>query len=95
MNPKLQAIAQQAANDLLALVKDGEDKILDAWRSAEEEALLNEAAPKFKFGIAVTLDLNEDKMQTDLTFGVRHKLTANCSMPDPAQLKLPVDQEKK
>lgn len=85
MNPKLKAIADKAATDLIALVKDGEDKILEAWSQAEEEAQVNESKPKFKMGLSITLDLDKDAMETALTFGIKHKLTVNSTIPDPNQ----------
>lgn len=88
MNEKLQAIANKAAADLIALVTDGEKKILEAWEQVEEEAVANDTNPKFKMGIAITLDLAKDQMETCLSFGVKHKLTANCTIPDPAQLTM-------
>lgn len=85
MNEKLKAIANKAATDLIALVTDGEKKILEAWDQVAEEAIANESSPKFKMGIAITLDLEKDAMETCLSFGVKHKLTANCTIPDPNQ----------
>lgn len=85
MNPKLKAIAEKAAADLLALIKDGEDKILEAWNQCEEEAQANETKPKFKLGLSITLDLDKDAMETALSFGIKHKLTMDCTIPDPSQ----------
>ncbi len=86
MNPKLEAIAQKASADLLALIKDGEAKILEAWAAAEEEAQDNEAKPRFKLGLGITLDLEADTMETALTFGIKHKLSVNAVMPNPDQI---------
>lgn len=85
MNPKLKAIAEKAAADLLALIKDGEDKILEAWNSAEEEAQINDTKPKFKLGLSITLDLDKDSMETALSFGIKHTLSVSASIPDPNQ----------
>ena len=57
MNTKLEAIAAKASEDLIALVKDGEEKILEAWQAAEEEGQLNESPPKLKLSLSITLDL--------------------------------------
>jgi hypothetical protein len=88
MNAKLEAISNEAANNLLALVKENESKLLEAWDACESEAQANETAPKFKLGLSITLDLDGDKMTTDLTWGVRYKATAECTIPDPDQSKL-------
>ena len=89
-NPKLQAIATRAADDLMDLVRESEEKILEAWNAAESDAQENGVAPKFKLGLSITLDLDADKMESALTFGIRHKLTACCEIPDPSQPSLPL-----
>jgi hypothetical protein len=88
MNSKLLAISNEAAQNLCALVKEHEVKLLEAWNSCEEEAQANETAPKFKLTLSITLDLDGDKMITDLSWGVRYKATAECTIPDPGQGKL-------
>lgn len=88
MNAKLEAISNEAATNLQALVRENQAKLLEAWNSCEEEAQSNETAPKFKLGLSITLDLDGDKMTTDLTWGVRYKATAECTIPDPDQSKL-------
>lgn len=85
MNDKLKAISDKAATDLADLIKDGEEKILEAWSQCEEEAQSNETAPKFKLGLAITLDLDKDTMETALSFGVKHKLSVSAAIPDPNQ----------
>ena len=90
MNAKLKAISDEAAQNLCALVKENEEKLLEAWDACESEAQANETAPKFKLGLSITLDLDGDKMTTDLTWGVRYKATAECTIPDPDQAKLPL-----
>lgn len=85
MNPKLKSIAKQAAADLLAFCKDGERSILEAWESCQLEASENETKLKFKLAFAINLDLDADKMETALTWGVKHKLSKDASIPDPNQ----------
>ena len=87
-NAKLLAISNEAAANLQALVRENEDKLLEAWSSCEDEAQANETKPKFKLGLSITLDLDADKMTTDLSWGVRYKATAECTIPDPDQKKL-------
>ena len=94
MNKKLEAIANKASADLLALIKDGEAKILEAWNSAEEEAQIQESKPKFKLGLAIVLDLDKDTMDTSLSFGIKHTLTISGEMPDPTQPKLPLEVDE-
>jgi len=90
MNPKLKAIAESAAADLVDLVAEKETEILEAWNAAEEEAQLQETKPKFRLGLAITLDLDQDKMETALTFGIRIKASTFKEIPDPDQKDLPL-----
>lgn len=90
MNSKLLAISNESAQNLCALVKENEEKLLEAWSSCESEAQANENKPKFKLALSITLDLDADKMTTELSWGVRYKATAECTIPDPDQGKLPL-----
>jgi hypothetical protein len=91
MNVKLQAISAKAAEDLQDLIQASESKILEAWDAATSEAQDNETAPKFKLGFAITLSLDDDKMETALTYGIKHKMTVESTIPDPNQMPLPMD----
>ena len=91
MNQKLQEISNKAAADLQAFISESEQKLLEAWAQCEQEAQENETKPKFKFGFSVVLDLDANKMETALTFGVRHKLSRDQQIPDPDQPPLPLD----
>ncbi len=93
MNVKLAAIATNAAADLQSFVKEAETDILDAWAAAEAEAADNETKPKLRLGFTVTLDLDADSMETKLSFGVRHVLSRDQAIPDPAQTKLDLDDK--
>lgn len=90
MTPKLSAIADKAAENLKAQILESDAKIMEAWAAASEEAVLNEVEAKFRMGFAINLNLDRNSMTTDLTFGTRHKLTANCSIPDPNQAELTI-----
>lgn len=83
MNPKLQAIAELGASQLQLFIQTGDAVV--------EEAQIQDTAPKLKIGFSIGLDLDKDSMETALTFGVRHKLSAACSIPDPNQAKLPLE----
>lgn len=91
MSPKLQAIADQAAQNLKALVTEGEKDILKAWAACLEEAQVQEQKPKLRLAFTITLDLEKDQAEHDLTFGIRHRLSAVASIPDPNQTLLPLE----
>lgn len=92
-NAKLRAIAQRAADNLMQSVAEGEEKILEAWHAAEEEAQDNETAPKFKLGYGIALNLEADAMETKLSFGVKHCLNMVDQIPDENQMELPTDED--
>lgn len=94
-NAKLRAIAQRAAENLMQSVAEGEERILEAWHAAEEEAQDNETAPKFKLGFGIALNLEADAMETKLSFGVKHILNMVDQIPDPNQLEMPTENEEK
>jgi len=92
MNPKLRAITERAQSDLAAFILEAEEKLLEAWNKAEEEAQDNETKPVFRMTFGIKLDLDADNMETALSFGVRHKLSKDGQIPDPAQQKLELEE---
>lgn len=94
MNEKLEAIATKASADLAVLIKEGEEKILEAWDAAVAEAQDNETKPKFKLAFAIDLDLDADVMSTKLSWGIKHTLTVNATIPDPNQTSLPLENSQ-
>jgi hypothetical protein len=90
-NEKLAGIIAKAGDDLKAYAEEHEDKILEAWYAAEEEAADNETKPKFKLGFGIVLDLDKNTMETVLTWAVRHKASSTCQIPDTNQPGLPLE----
>lgn len=90
---KLDCIADQAAEDLKAFIAESKVKLAEAWAAVEAEASDQETKPVLRIGFAIALDLQADKMETTLTFGVRHKLSTEREMPDPNQAEMDLDPE--
>ena len=90
-NKKLAAIAESAAADLPQFIAEAEDKLLEAWNQAEQEAQDNLTKPKFRVGFSIVLDLDADTMETKLTFGVRHVFSRSQEIPDPKQYGLKLE----
>jgi hypothetical protein len=88
MNEKLTAITATACTDLAGFIREKEEDILDAWNAAEQEAIDQEAKPKFRLGFTITLDLDADTMETALGWSVRHKVSNTQQIPDPSQPNL-------
>lgn len=91
MSSKLQAITDQAALTLKALVQEGEKDILKAWAACLEEAEVQEQNPKLRLTFTITLDLGKDQAAHELTFGIRHRLSNVTPIPDPDQTLLPLE----
>ena len=75
------------------MIKDARLKILEAWQAVEEEAADQETKPVLRIGFAIVLDLQTEKMETVLSFGVRHKLNVVRDIPDPNQIDLELNKE--
>ncbi len=88
MNTKLESIGKAASEDLLAFIREAEEKILQAWSACAEEAQDQETKPKFRLGFTITLDLDEDKMETALSWAIKHKVSRDAKIPDPDQIDL-------
>ena len=93
MNPKLSAISTSACSDLSAFIAEKESEILAAWNQAEQEAQDQETKPRFKLAFSVTLDLDADRMETALSWSVRHKVSCDKPIPDANQSDLPLEDE--
>ncbi|MCZ7637618.1 MAG: hypothetical protein M5U12_17215 [Verrucomicrobia bacterium] len=89
MSSKLQAITDQAALTLKALVREGEKDILKAWAACLEEAEVQEQNPKLRLTFTITLDLGKDQAAHELTFGIRHRLSNVTPIPDPTRRSSP------
>ena len=92
-NQKLRCITERAASDLTSFIEESEEKLMEAWSAAVAEAQDNDTKAKLKIGYSVSLDLDADKMQTSLSFGVKHKLSRDGEIPDPDQPALPLSEE--
>jgi len=88
---KLEAIGHKAATNLVNLISDAHVDILAAWDGCIAEAQAQETKPKLKLSYAITLDLDKNCADYDLSFGVRHKLSLTSPIPDPAQATLPLE----
>lgn len=93
MKEQLRAIAEKAAEHLQDLIKDGETEILKAWAAVAREAALQEVGPKLKLGFTITVDIDKQVVDYDLSWSVRHKLSVSDKMEDPKQEKLGLDEK--
>ena len=88
MKEQLRAIAEKAGFHLVDLINDGEAEILKAWAAVAREAALQEVGPKLKLGFTITVDIDKQVVDYDLSWSVRHKLSVSDKLEDPKQEKL-------
>lgn len=89
MNPKLEAIAREAARRLVNSITEREGRILDAWDRVVEQAQEDDKNPVLTLSFALKLDLSRNALVTSLAYSVREKLEIAGEVPDPNQLELP------
>ena len=94
MNPKLTAIAAQAADKLKELIAESESDILTAWDDCVSEAQSTEAKPRLRLGYSITLRIDEDRVDHKLSYGVRRTLESSSPIPDPDQIALPLEPQE-
>ena len=88
MNPLLKQISDSACIDLAKLIEEGNDDILNAIHKAEEEAQLQETAPKFSLGFKITVDLDKNAFDCQLGWSFKQSLTVSHQIEDSKQPKL-------
>jgi hypothetical protein len=91
---KIQAIAETASDNLKRLMKDAAGEIETAMINAAKEADLQEKQAIFKLGFSISLNLDANTMDNDLSWSVKHKLSITDEIPDPNQPKLPLEDSE-
>ena len=93
MKEQLRAIAEKAGFHLVDLIEDGEAEILKAWAAVAREAALQEVGPKLRLGFSITVDIDKQAVDYDLSWSVRHKLSVSDKLEDPKQEKLEFEEK--
>ena len=93
MKEQLRAIAEKAGFHLVDLIKDGEAEILKAWAAVAREAALQEVGPKLRLGFSITVNIDKQAVDYDLSWSVRHKLSVSDKLEDPKQEKLEFEEK--
>ena len=93
MNPLLENISEQAAEDLRNLIKEGADDILTAIHKMQEESQLQETKPKFNLGFKIVLDFDAATYNCDLSWSLKQSLSTSHQIDDPNQSKLPIEDD--
>lgn len=90
MNALLKQISDYACDDLSSLIESGEADILTAIHKMEAEAQLQETKPKFALGFKITVDLDKNTFDCDLSWSLKQTLGVSHQIEDPKQIKMPI-----
>lgn len=88
MNALLKQISDAACADLAKLIEEGNEDILSAIHKAEEEAQLQETAPKFSLGYKITVDLDKSTFDCQLGWSFKQTLSVSHQIEDENQVKM-------
>lgn len=89
MNPKIEAIINQAPDKIKALLTEGAGDIEEAMIAAAKEAQLQETEAKLTIGCAIKVNLDKGSVEYAVSWSVRHTLSESVTLPDPNQPDLP------
>ena len=87
-NPLLKSIAEQAAQDLIALIEEGNDDILAAIHKMQAESQLQETKPKFALGFKIVWDMDKATYDCDLSWTLKQSLSTSHQIEDPNQVTM-------
>ena len=91
-NQRLGQILDQAAEQLKTLMHERVDDIQRAWNETIEEAHENEkeSLPALKIGLGVSVDLEDDSVESVIRFSCAYTSRVSSKLADPDQMELPV-----
>ena len=84
-NPKVEAIAAQACDDLMALFRDHEGEVIQHLNGVQEGKAL-------AFSHSIKLDFEKNKQKSKLSFSTAHGGEVESEIPDPNQMKLDMQE---
>lgn len=89
-NQRLGQILDKAADQLKTLMHERGDDIQKAWNETIEEAHENEkdSLPALKLGLGVTVDLEDDSVESTIRFNCAYTSKVSSKLPDPNQPEL-------
>jgi hypothetical protein len=93
-NERMSAFIETIVNQVREGLHEREDDILKAWHENIEEANANEKKfPPLKIGIASTVDLEAEKIETTVRFTATYQTSISEALPDPNQPELGISIE--
>lgn len=90
MNALLKNIAEKSSQDLSNLIEEGNDDILAAIHKTEAQAQLQGMNPKITLGFKITVDLDKNTFDCDLSWAIKQSLGVSHSLDNPNPQNLPM-----
>jgi hypothetical protein len=91
MNALLEQITAIAPDQLRDFITAGAQDITDDMSRAMTEAVLQETGAKFTLGFKISVNLDKNVFDCDLSWALKKHLTSSHQIEDPAQVKLPLN----
>ncbi len=88
-NDRMTAFCETLAVQARAAIFDRQEKLLETWHEAMNEATENEEdLPPLKFSLACSVDLAKNRIETKLRFSAVYSAIESEELPDPNQPEL-------
>jgi hypothetical protein len=95
-NERMEAFIKTITSQVNELLSERQDDILKSWHENIEEAQEAEKDfPPLKLSIGVTIDLEGNAIETQVSFTTKYTSKLQARLPDPNQPELPMDGLKK
>jgi len=95
-NERMEAFNDTIVDQVRELLFERQDDILKSWHENIEEAQEAEKDfPPLKLSIAVSVDLDGNAIETQVSFTTKYTSKLQSRLPDPDQPELPMDGLRK
>ncbi len=95
-NERMEAFNETIVDQVRELLSERQDDILKSWHENIEEAQEAEKDfPPLKLSIAVTVDLEGNAIESQVSFTTKYTSKIQARLPDPNQPELPMEGLKK
>lgn len=94
-NERLEQFLDTAAEQIKTLMHERAEDIQKAWNETIEESheAGKETLPPLKLGLAVVVDLEEEKVESTIRFNCVYTSKLSSKLPDPNQPDLDFEKE--
>lgn len=95
-NQRLEQILDEAASQIKELAHERANDVQKAWNETIEESHESgkETLPPLKLSFSVVVDLEEEKVESEIKFNCAYKSKICTKFPDPNQPDLPMGEKE-